>query len=233
MFVEAISTTELLSAYVIGDVHHDERTAVEQWLKTDPAARTLLADLRDLCTRLKAGQTEASSGLATALRRAVENIPTISLISAYAIGDIAPSERAEVQRLLDTSPQSRTLVDDLRALCERLKAGQTVASESIADTLRDAVHENIRATPIQALVIVSVTGDVTAAEQRDVQTYCASHPEAAAKQRQMAAMSLLLNAGQRVASPTRADELRQRLAAALPAGAMVPCLLYTSDAADE
>ena len=149
-----------------------------------------------------------------------EAIETAELLSAYLSGDVAQEERIAIDQLLADDLIARELLDELRELSVFLKAGDTLASPEALDALRRIVQQKIDEKRIKTLVGVSVTGDLTASEKSEVQTYLNAHPSAVTAQRQVAAMSLLLDSGQRVANDALADKLRSRMQSLLPAGAI-------------
>ncbi len=149
-----------------------------------------------------------------------EAIETAELLSAYLSGDVAQEERTAIEQLLADDLIARELLDELRELSVFLKAGDTLASPEALEALRRIVQQKIDEKRIKTLVGVSVTGDLTPSEKSEVQTYLNAHPSAVTAQRQVAAMSLLLDSGQRVANDALADKLRSRMQSLLPAGAI-------------
>lgn len=147
-------------------------------------------------------------------------IESAELLSAYLSGDVAQEERTAVEQLLADDVIARELLDELREFSAFLKSGDTLASLETLEALRKIVQQKIEEKRIKTLVAISVTGDLTTSEKDEVQTYLHTHPAAATAQRQAAAMSLLLDSGQRAASDSLADKLRVRMQSLLPAGAI-------------
>lgn len=142
------------------------------------------------------------------------------LLSAYLSRDLAPDERAVVERLLKEDVLAAEQLDDLRELAAMLKEVDREVSQTTIDSLRRIVWQKIQEKQIKALVTVSITGDLTNKENTDVQAYLNVNPAAQLAQREAAQTSEFLNAGNRTADATMADKLRAKLKIALPAAVL-------------
>ncbi|HEY3323106.1 MAG TPA: FecR domain-containing protein [Planctomycetota bacterium] len=138
-----VETLDLLSAYACGDVTPHEAAAVERLLAQNASARSLLAEIRRLLTKLKAGERAVRPALLSALRQQVQqgtgaiggvygNAP---LLSASLSGDLDSGEKVALEQHLAHDPRAREELESLRQLQEVLAKGQRPVSAALSDKL--------------------------------------------------------------------------------------------------
>ena len=156
------------------------------------------------------------------------DVQTDELLSAYLADDIAPDERATVERRLARDHEFRERLTDLQALVELLRQGERpVTAEMLADFKRRIEH-HLGAPAGRAvfahLVSCSITGDLTATERSVLAIYLTRHPAARNEVVSLKAMSRFLKKAERQVSPQAAQKLTQRLSAKIPAAALAAVL---------
>lgn len=141
--------TELLSAYLDGEVSSDERRDVERMLADSDELRRFLGQLRQLSNDLRLlPQYRVGEAMYDRILSEIEQISPGSagedeesdsadeLISAYLDGELAESDRQRVEQQLETNAEHRQLLGDLRDLRDTL---QSLPTYHLDDEFSDRV----------------------------------------------------------------------------------------------
>lgn len=152
--MEKVEISELLSAYVCGDVAANERLAVELLLATNASARALEQDLRALLVTLKAGEKPVKATLLNALRERLKAALDATskqqamqtLLSGSLSNDLSSRERGQLESHLVAHPQAAVEIQSLRTLSDSLKSGELTVSQDMSRKLMERLNAKLPAS---------------------------------------------------------------------------------------
>jgi anti-sigma factor RsiW len=158
-----LTSEELLSAYLDGELTADQRREVEQSLAGNAGHRQLLDELRGLHAQLAQlpkfhlGDDFTARVLREVGRRTFAPTPSVpeseyteEVLSAYLDGEASPDQRRQVEAWLAASPDHQQVLDDLHVLSANLRdLPRYRLDEGFADrVLQAAQQRSLAAQPV-------------------------------------------------------------------------------------